>query len=89
MLDFREEISLDFATVALDLLDQGMNVQFLVPVEFSRNTQSWQRWHFCTTSNVNKLETVKNLMSFKVNLHFFHGVLNVNWCDEFLYLSYF
>ena len=37
--------------------------------EFSRNTQSWQHWHFCTTSNVNKLETVKNLMNFKVNLH--------------------
>ena len=26
-------------------------------------------WHFCTTSNVNKLATVNSLISFKVNLH--------------------
>ena len=26
--------------------------------EFSYNTQSWQCWHFCTTSNENKLEVV-------------------------------
>ena len=30
--------------------------------EISRNTQ---RWHFCTTSNINKLETVKNLIESK------------------------
>ena len=38
-------------------------------LEFSGNTQSRQCWHFCTTSNVNKLETVKDLVHFKVNLH--------------------
>ena len=26
--------------------------------EFSHNTQNWQCWHFCTTSNENKLEVV-------------------------------
>ena len=33
----------------------------LFQIEFSRNTKSWQCWHFCTTSNGNKLETVENL----------------------------
>ena len=37
-------------------------------VEFSHNTQSWQCWHFHTTSG-NKSETVKNRISFSVNLH--------------------
>ena len=32
----------------------GLCVGHPQPVEFSRNTQSW---HFCTTSNVNKLKT--------------------------------
>ena len=45
--------------------------------EFSRNTQSWQCWHFCATSNVNKLETVKDLVYFKVSLH-------LSWCYKFL-----
>ena len=44
--------------------------------EFSRNTQSWQCWHFCTTSNLNKLEAVKKLISLKANLH-------LPWCFEF------
>ena len=47
-----------------------------IPYEFSRNTQSWQCWHFCTTSNVNKLETVKDIVHFKVNLH-------SSWCYKF------
>ena len=45
------------------------------PIEFSRNTQSCQCWHFCTTSNVNKLETVKKLIHLKPNLH-------LPWCFE-------
>ena len=39
------------------------------PVEFSRNTQSWQCWHFCTTSNGNELETVKNWIRCIANLY--------------------
>ena len=42
---------------------------------FSRNTKSWQCWHFCTTSNSNELETVKSPVIFKTNLH-------VSWCFE-------
>ena len=30
--------------------------------EFSRNTESWQNWQCCTTSNGNKLLTVFNLI---------------------------
>ena len=37
-------------------------------VEFSRNTQSLQHCHFCTTSNWNELETVKSWISFNSNL---------------------
>ena len=57
-------------------------VRHLNTFEFSRNTQSWQRWHFCITSNVNKLETVKNLIRFKANLHF-------SWCFEFQLMWWF
>ena len=49
---------------------------FKCSIEFSRNTQSWQCCHFCTTSNVNKLETVKDLVHFKVNLQ-------LSWCYKF------
>ena len=38
--------------------------------EFFSNSQSWQLWHFCTSSNGNKLKTVKSPMSYKANLHF-------------------
>ena len=38
-------------------------------VEFSYNTQSWQCWHLCTTSNGNKLETIEGQISFNANLH--------------------
>ena len=37
---------------------QTMSGQKNDTIEFSRNTQSWQCWHFCTTSNKNKLEVV-------------------------------
>ena len=59
-----------------------------IVIEFYRNTQSWQCWHFCTTSNVNKLETVKDLVHFKVNYTCLDAT-NFNWCGEFLYLSHF
>ena len=39
-------------------------------IEFSRNTQSWQCWQLCTTSNANKLEAVNSLINFKTNLHY-------------------
>ena len=38
-------------------------------LEFSRNTQSWQRWHFCTTSNGNK------------QIYICHSALNYNRTD--------
>ena len=34
----------------------------------SRNTQSWQCWHFCTTSEENKLEVVANEINFNTDL---------------------
>ena len=39
------------------------------PSKFSHNAQSWQHWHFCTTSNVNTLKTREYQISFKSNLH--------------------
>ena len=33
------------------------------------STQSWQHWHFCTTSNGNKLKTIKYQIRFRANLH--------------------
>ena len=38
-------------------------------IRVSRNTQSWQHWHFWTTSNGNKLETVESQISFSANLN--------------------
>ena len=35
--------------------------------EFSLNTQSWQCWHFCTTSNVNKLKTATSWIKIFAN----------------------
>ena len=32
------------------------------------NTQSWHYWHFCTTSNVNNLQTVANERNSSTNL---------------------
>ena len=29
--------------------------------------QSWQHWHFCTTSNVNKLKTIENPVNLEAN----------------------
>ena len=43
-------------------------VQSTCLFEFSRNTQSWRSWYFCTTSNGNKLEIVKSPVSFEENL---------------------
>ena len=37
--------------------------------EFSHNAQSWQWWHFCTTSNENKLEVIANEIDFTTNEH--------------------
>ena len=37
--------------------------------EFSHNTQSWQRFHFCTTSNANKLVIFASQLNFDANLH--------------------
>ena len=39
------------------------------PIEFSRNTKSWQCWHFCTTSSENKFEVVTSGRKFNANLH--------------------
>ena len=46
-------------------------------VEFSRNTQNWQHWHFCTNSNGNILETVENGINFNANWY-------LPWCFEFI-----
>ena len=40
------------------------------PLEFSRNTQSWQCWYFCITSNANKLEVVNNGINFNEKFTF-------------------
>ena len=37
--------------------------------EFSRNTQSWQCWHYCTTLNGNKLVIVTSWINFNANVH--------------------
>ena len=37
--------------------------------EFSRNTQSWQYWHFVQLSDGNTLKTIKYQILFKANLH--------------------
>ena len=38
-------------------------------IQFSRNTQSWQCWHFCTTPNGNKVVMVNCWINFDANLH--------------------
>ena len=38
-------------------------------IKFSHNTQHWQCWHFCTTSNENKLEVFANEIHFRANVH--------------------
>ena len=37
--------------------------------EFSHDAQSWQCWHFCTTSNESKLEVFANDINFTTNVH--------------------
>ena len=37
------------------------------PLEFSHNTQSWQCWHFCTSSNENKFQAVTSGINLNVN----------------------
>ena len=41
-------------------------------IEFSRNTQSWQHWHFCTIFNGNRstLEIVDNWINFSTHWQF-------------------
>ena len=39
-------------------------------IEYSRNTQKWQHWHYCTTSNGNKLEITESWISFNAKWHF-------------------
>ena len=39
-----------------------------IHTSFCRNTQSWQYWHFCTTSNGNKLEMITSWIHFNANL---------------------
>ena len=41
--------------------------------EFSRNTQSWQCWHFCKTFKGNKLGMVTSRINLNVNLHLLWG----------------
>ena len=38
------------------------------------STQSWQCWHFCTTSNENKLEMVISGINYNTNLHFYDAL---------------
>ena len=38
-------------------------------IGFSRNAQSWQCWHFCTTSNGNKLIIVTSWINFDATVH--------------------
>ena len=38
-------------------------------LEFSRNTQIWQYWHFFTTSNGNKYVIVTSGIKFDANLY--------------------
>ena len=44
-------------------------------IEFSRNTQNWQCWHCCTTSDGNKLEMIVSWMNYISNLL-------LSWCFE-------
>ena len=37
------------------------------PIEFSRNTQSWQNWHFCIIFNGYELEMVEWCFNFNTN----------------------
>ena len=39
------------------------------PIEFSRNTQSLQHWHFCTIFNIYQLEMFEISMSYNGNWH--------------------
>ena len=51
-------------------------LQTTVTIEFSRNIQSWQCWHFCTTSNGNKLEVVTSGINVNANIYICHEALN-------------
>ena len=45
-------------------------------IEFSRkNTDGWHSWHFCTSLNRNKLETIAKWINFSPNWH-------LSWCFE-------
>ena len=56
------------------------NTRRCCAVEFSRNTQSWQLWHFCRTSNGNELLIVTSRINFNANLH-------LTWCFESKFMS--
>ena len=43
--------------------------------EFSRNAQSWQYWHFCTTLNGNKLEKIWSWINLMQIIFICHGAL--------------
>ena len=49
--------------------------QNVLQFEFSRNTQSWQDWYFCTNFHGNKLEIVASRINFRSKLHW-------SWCSE-------
>ena len=51
----------------------------------SYNTQSWERWHFCTTSNGNKLEHLE-LNPFQFTFVFLL-LWMTNWSNWLLYLN--
>ena len=51
-----------------ELLDLTLfNVLQTVDNLVFRNSRSWHYWHFCVTSNGNKLEIVVNLMNLNTN----------------------
>ena len=45
-----------------------INAIVALKIKFSRNVQSWQCWHFRTTSNYNKLKVVTSGINFNTTL---------------------
>ena len=54
-------------------------------IEFSRNTQSWQHWHYCF--NGNKLEVADSWVSFHANWHLpWYLLFILKWLISLSYL---
>ena len=57
-------------SLSLASLDSTLQANEKTTVEFFSNAQSWQCWHFCTTSNGNTLVIVPSLIIFDANVFF-------------------